>query len=224
MKKTAIHWPDKSVLPFLLLMTILSFSNLFRIRIGGDLLKLAGLAVILGVIAFFVTRKTNDSKEEGLDFKTFPGQLKNKKAVLLLVAPILVDALTFVIFRAFLPEYFDFLMARLPFAVNASMIPMILVELLVLPLGEEIAMRAFYQKQLAKTVGARPALILTSMVFAVAHFSFGSPLIVFVDLAGVFVNAIFYGLLFQETDNAWCSWVSHSAADIVAICTVAFLL
>lgn len=27
----------------------------------------------------------------------------------------------------------------------------------------------------------------------------------------------FASLVFKETDNAWCSWVSHSLADIVAV-------
>ena len=33
--------------------------------------KLAGLVVIIGVVAFFVTRGTNDSKDAGLDIAFF---------------------------------------------------------------------------------------------------------------------------------------------------------
>ena len=61
---------------FLIAMTVLSFANLIRIEIKGDLLRLAGLTVIIGIVAFFVTRSTNGSKEEGLNIKTFFGAVK----------------------------------------------------------------------------------------------------------------------------------------------------
>ena len=70
------HKPSKGVMVFLIVMTVLSFANLIRIEIKGDLLKLAGLTVIIGIVAFFVTRSTNGSKEEGLNIKTFFGAVK----------------------------------------------------------------------------------------------------------------------------------------------------
>ena len=43
---------SKSAAIFLIVMTVLSFANLIRIEIEGSLLKLAGLTVIIGVVAF----------------------------------------------------------------------------------------------------------------------------------------------------------------------------
>lgn len=45
------------VLVFLIVMTLVSFANLIRIEFDGSLLKLAGLVVIIGVVAFFCYTK-----------------------------------------------------------------------------------------------------------------------------------------------------------------------
>ena len=82
---------SKAAAIFLIVMTVLSFANLIRIEIEGSLLKLAGLVVIIGVVAFFVTRGTNDSKYEGLDIKTALSQMKSKKVIILALIPVVID-------------------------------------------------------------------------------------------------------------------------------------
>ena len=215
---------SKAVAIFLIVMTVLSFANLIRIEIDGSLLKLAGLVVIIGVVAFFVTRGTNDSKDEGLDIKTVLSKMKSKKVIILALIPIVIDVMQIVIEKAFFPEILEHTVARIPFEIDPAKVVPIILQLLLLPLGEEIALRAFYQKQMNKLTGFAPALIIASFIFAIGHFSYGNPAIVVVDLAGVFIDSIFYGLVFKETDNAWCSWVSHSLADIAAVIVVMIIL
>lgn len=215
---------SKAVAIFLIVMTVLSFANLIRIEIDGSLLKLAGLVVIIGVVAFFVTRGTNDSKDEGLDIKTVLSKMKSKKIIILALIPIVIDVMQIVIEKAFFPEILEHMVARIPFEIDPAKVIPIILQLLLLPLGEEIALRAFYQKQMNKLTGFAPALIIASFIFAIGHFSYGNPAIVVVDLAGVFIDSIFYGLVFKETDNAWCSWISHSLADIAAVIVVMIIL
>lgn len=215
---------SKAVAIFLIVITVLSFANLIRIEIDGSLLKLAGLVVIIGVVAFFVTRGTNDSKDEGLDIKTVLSKMKSKKVIILALIPIVIDVMQIVIEKAFFPEILEHTVARIPFEIDPAKVIPIILQLLLLPLGEEIALRAFYQKQMNKLTGFAPALIIASFIFAIGHFSYGNPAIVVVDLAGVFIDSIFYGLVFKETDNAWCSWVSHSLADIAAVIVVMIIL
>ncbi len=202
---------------FLIVMTVVSFANLIKIEMDGDLLKLAGLVVIIGIAAFFVTRGTNGSKYEGLNIKTALSQMKSKKVIILALIPIVIDVTEIFAEKAFFPEILEHTMARLPFEIDPAKVIPIILELLLVPLGEEIALRAFYQKQMDKLMGFVPALIIASFIFAAGHFSYGNPAIVAVDLAGVFIDSIFFGLVFKETDNAWCSWISHSLADIVAV-------
>lgn len=125
--------------------------------------------------------------------------------------------LTVFVEKAFFPDVLAHSLARLPFEMDPSKIIPIIIELLILPLGEEIALRGFYQKQAAKLIGFVPALVIASLIFAVGHFSYGSPVVVIMDLAGVFIDSLIFGIIFKETDNAWCSWISHSLADIVAV-------
>lgn len=220
-KKTKI---SKAAAIFLIVMTVLSFANFIRIEIDGSLLKPAGLVVIIGVVAFFVTRGTNDSKDEGLDIKTVLSKMKSKKVIILALIPIVIDVMQIVIEKAFFPEILEHTVARIPFEIDPAKVIPIILQLLLLPLGEEIALRAFYQKQMNKLTGFAPALIIASFIFAIGHFSYGNPAIVAVDLAGVFIDSIFYGLVFKETDNAWCSWISHSLADIAAVIVVMIIL
>ena len=220
-KKTKI---SKAAAIFLIVMTVLSFANFIRIEIDGSLLKLAGLVVIIGVVAFFVTRGTNDSKDEGLDIKTVFSKMKSKKVIILALIPIVIDVMQIVIEKAFFPEILEHTVARIPFEIDPAKVIPIILQLLLLPLGEEIALRAFYQKQMNKLTGFAPALIIASFIFAIGHFSYGNPAIVVVDLAGVFIDSIFYGLVFKETDNAWCSRISHSLADIAVVIVVMIIL
>ncbi len=220
-KKTKI---SKVAAVFLIVMTVLSFANFIRIEIDGSLLKLAGLVVIIGVVAFFVTRGTNDSKDEGLDIKTVLSKMKSKKVIILALIPIVIDVTQIFIEKAFFPEILEHTMARIPFEMDPAKVIPIILQLLLLPLGEEIALRAFFQKQMNKLTGFAPALIIASFIFAIGHFSYGNPAIVVVDLAGVFIDSIFFGLVFKETDNAWCSWISHSLADIAAVIVMMIIL
>lgn len=208
---------SKAAAIFLIVMTVLSFTNLIRIEIDGNLLKLAGLTVIIGVVAFFVTRGTNNSKYEGLNIKTALSQMKSKKVIILALIPAVIDVTQIFIEKAFFPEILEHMVARIPFEIDPAKVVPIILELLLVPLGEEIAIRAFYQKQMDKLTGFVPAIIIASFIFAIGHFSYGNPAIVAVDLAGVFIDSIFFGLIFKETGNAWCSWISHSLADIVAV-------
>ena len=223
MDKNKVTKLNKSVVAFLIIMSILSFSNIFKLEVKGKALKLAGLTIIVGLVAFFVTRNTNESKQEALDIKTFLPKLKSKKVIALISVPVVLNIILVFVYKAFMPEYFDFLQSRLPFELELSKLKPIFFESMVIPLGEEIAMRAFFQKQTTKVFGFIPSVIITSVLFAIGHFSYGAPAIMILDISGIFVDSIFYGLIFQETDNAWCSWVPHFLADIIVIMMIMVL-
>lgn len=207
---------NKSVLILLIVMTILSFANILNIKINGEVLKLAGISVIVGVIAYFTTRKTNEFITSGLDIKKCFSSFKDVKVILLTITPALLDILCFIIAKNCLPEYIEHLSSRTSFIDSSETIKTILM-LAVAALGEEIAWRAFFQKQTTKIVKFIPSLIITSILFSLGHFNFDNPLIVIYDLAFILINSIFYGLVFKKTDNAWCSWISHFIANVIGI-------
>lgn len=205
---------NKSVLILLIVMTILSFANILNIKIDGEVLKLAGISVIVGIIAYFTTRKTNESITSGLDIKKCFSSFKDVKVILLAIIPVLLDILCFIIAKNFLPEFIDHLSGRTNFIDSSEIIKTILM-LAIAALGEEIAWRAFFQKQTTKIIKFIPSLIITSVLFSLGHFNFNNPLIVIYDLVFIFLNSIFYGLVFKKTNNAWCSWISHFIANVI---------
>ena len=208
---------NKTVTIFLIVMILLSFTNLLNIKIDGENLKLSGVSVIVGVVAYFVTRKTNKSKDEGLNIKTIFKDFKNHpKAIIFAILPFVTCILSTVIASIFLPEFNEHVKNRISFATSSDMTKTILT-LAVLTLGEEIAWKAFFQKQTTKKIKFIPSIILTSTLFALGHFSAGSFEIVAYDLLFVFIDSTLFGLIFKETDNAWCSWIPHFLADILGI-------
>lgn len=208
---------NKSVIIFLIVMTVLSFANLLNIKIDGEVLKLSGLSVIVGVIAYFVTRKTNKNKNEGLNIKTVFKDFRNHpKAIVFAILPFVTCVLSTVIANKFLPEFNEHVNNRASFAISDDLIKTILI-MAVLTLGEEIAWRGFFQKQTTKLLKIVPSIVLTSLLFAMGHFSAGAFAVVAYDLFFVFIDSTLFGLVFKETDNAWCSWLPHFLADILGV-------
>ncbi len=208
---------NKSVVIFLIVIALLSLTNLLNIKIDGEVLKLSGISVIIGVVAFFVTRKTNKTKDEGLNIKTIFKDFKNHpKAIIYAILPFVSIVLCTVIANEFLPEFNEHLKERISFATSSELMRTILT-MAVLTLGEEIAWRGFFQKQVTKKMHYILSIIITSMLFALGHYSAGSFGIVAYDLLFVFIDSSLFGLVFKETDNAWCSWIPHFLADVIAL-------
>lgn len=207
---------SKTSIVFLIIMTLLSFTNMLNLEMNGEVVKPAGLMVIIGVIAFFVTKKSNDSKEEGLDIKSFPGKLKSPKVIILALMPTIMVFVSIFLEKKFMPEVLQHIKERVGF-IDKSQIVGTVISLVVLALGEEIALRAFFQKQSTKLMGFIPSIIITSILFSLGHFAYDVPLIVVIDLVEIFIDSIFYGLVFKETDNAFCSWLSHFLSNLIAV-------
>ena len=207
---------NKSVIILLIVITILALTTLLNIKIDGEALKLSGLSVILGIIAYFATKGTNESKTSGLEIKSCLSNFKNKKVILLSVMPFILNILCMVIAKAFLPEFVDHLNNRISF-LNTSEVIKTILTLAIATLGEEIAWRAFFQKQTSKIMKFVPSLMITSVLFSIAHLSSGTFIVVVYDLLFVFLNSLFYGLVFKNTDNAFCSWIPHFLADVFAL-------
>lgn len=217
MKKT-----HKSVMIPLIIMTIISLLCLFKIEIGGERLQLASFTLIIGIVAFFVTRKTNDDKSEGLNYKTIFALLKNKNIIILIFMPLVMNVMSLLIAKLFVPEFIEHLTARTDF-LAFNMLPVLIVELVIAALGEEIAWRAFFQKQVSKIFPFVPSLIVSSALFSICHFNQGSAIVVTYDLVFICINAIIYGVIFKKTDNAVISTISHFIANLFGTVSIMFL-
>lgn len=203
-------------------MVIFSLTSLFEIKLGGETVKLASLTIIIGIVAFFVTRNTNENKNEGLDIKTTFNSLKDKKIIFLVFVPMIINIICFVVAKLFVPEFVEHLKSRVDF-LELNKIPITIIELIIVALGEEIAWRAFFQKQTSKLVPFLPSLIISSALFAICHYTQGNMVVVLYDLLFIFINTIFYGIIFRKSDNAFVSTLAHFLANLLGSVAIMFL-
>ena len=213
---------SKSVMIPLIIMIMISLLCLLKIESGGERLQLASFTLIIGIVAFFVTRKTNEDKDEGLNHKTILSSLKSKSMILWILMPMIMNVMSLLIAKFFVPEFVEHLTARTDF-LAFNMIPVLIVELVIAALGEEIAWRAFFQKQMSKSLPSVPSLIVSSALFSICHFNQGSAIVVIYDLVFIFINAMIYGIIFKKTDNAFISTIAHFLANLFGTISIMFL-
>lgn len=203
----------------LIAMVIISFTNLFG-------LPAAGISNILGVIFFFVAKAAEKRPfaGSGLDITALGQNLKERSIWFWLVMPIVMDGVSIMLARLFLPEYIDHVVARAGIFVSYDApILLLLLQLIFLALGEEIAWRAFFQKELCKVLPLTPVLLISSVLFGIGHLVSGNLAVVVFDVFFVFVNSILYGIIFHKTQNAWASGLSHFAANLFSIIVLVLL-
>ena len=126
---------------------------------------------------------------------------------------------------AFLLGYGQDLLAqitgRMPVDVASSAglaaIGALLVVALVLTLVEELVFRATFQERLSIYVGTPAAILTVAILFGLAHAvgATGSPQVVLLDVAGVVLDGIFFGIIYARTHNLMVTWATHYAADVV---------
>ena len=209
-----------TVLIPLILMTLLSLLCLFPAGIGGQKLQPASIALIIGIAAFFLTRKTNDGKNP--DRPTVWSWLKDRNCLTLMFMPLCMNVISLLTATFFVPEFIAHLKARTGF-LSFHMIPVLVIELVIAALGEEIAWRAFFQKQLCKIVPFWPAVMVSSALFAICHFNQGSAAVVVYDLVFIWINAIIYGVIFRKTDHALLSAAAHFLANLFGTVAILYL-
>lgn len=209
MQKTKIK-----IIPLIamIIMGILSFSNLLG-------LKIAGISVIIGVISFFINKNKEKQsyKDAGLDMNSIKSNFKDRSIWFWVALPLIMDAVSITISKLFLPEYIEHVLARTEIFVSFDKVVIMVLQLAFLALGEEIAWRAFFQKQLNKVFPIMHTLLISSTLFAIGHISNGNTIIVIYDVFFVFINSILYGIIFYKSNNAWVSAISHFIANLFSI-------
>ena len=112
------------------------------------------------------------------------------------------------------PEYMNHVIERVRPTLNFDQAPVLIIQIVLLSLAEEISFRAFMQRKMSLCIKPMWAIFIVSLLFAVAHFSTGSPIVVAYDLIGIFIDSVIYGLLFQRTKSVYVSWLSHMIANL----------
>lgn len=116
-----------------------------------------------------------------------------------------------------LPDAKEHILSRAATLITYDTTATTIIMLFILALGEEIAMRSFFQNQLSRVISAAPAIIITSILFTVAHYAAGNVVSVAFDLLSVFVSSVLYGIVFYKTKNGWMCGIAHFLSNLLAI-------
>ena len=199
----------------MVIMLLLPFTN-------GVLNSLIQFAPI---VYFFTERfiRKRTWREVGFNFRDTLTDIKDNWYFIAL--DVIVIQLLFVLVGYFiLPEFLVHVKERLPMEVSRALIISIIIQLIIGTFIEEIIFRNLYQERLSWFIRPSFAILITSIIFGFVHFSKGSLLIVSVDIFGVMLDSIIYGVIFNRTKNIYASWFTHCLADIIGIIILLTLL
>ncbi len=151
-------------------------------------------------------------RDLGFTIGTFWSDLKANWMIFLLLGLVIQPAIVIWAKTGF-PAYLAHVQARLPFEEGISwgiLLPLLAFSLL----GEEMTYRALLQGRLSEFIGAPSAIGITSLLFGLAHFSSGPPLLVLMDVGLIVVDSVLYGVMFARRKNLWPVWLAHLLGDI----------
>lgn len=177
---------------------------------------------ILPAIYLLIEKRKRHRTWSDIGFKTknFFGDLKNNWYLILLIG-IFSPLSIFLIGKYCVPGYIHHLKSRLPLNINV-----IIPTIITITIGtflEEIIFRGFVQGRLEWFISPVKSIIITSLLFAFMHYSDGSIAVVALDILGIFIDSILYGVIFTKTKNIFTSWVTHYLSDVIGILCLLFI-
>jgi membrane protease YdiL (CAAX protease family) len=189
------------------------------IAIGGMLLiPQAKLIFALIPVAYLLIERRLRKRtwaDLGFKFSTFFQDLR-ANWVWFALAGFVIQPLTVLLARAFAPAYLEHVLSRLPFPQDIhwlTLIPLLAFSLI----AEELTFRALIQGRLTPFIGKAGAIVLTSFLFGIAHYSPGAFTIVALDIATIFVDSVLYGLIYSRGNNLIVVWAAHLLGDILGM-------
>lgn len=180
---------------------------------------------IAGLACFFIIEgieKTPDS-ESGLSFKRFFPDLKKPGVIPLILLMLILSPVEILLSKAvFGSAYIDHVLGRVN-VPGLDQLPLLLFNQIVSVLGEEIEFRAFFVGKGMKRFSFWPVAVVGAVLFAAAHYAAGPAGIVAWDMAGIFIDAILFAILYRKTGNCLISFVPHFLNNMIGFFLVPIL-
>lgn len=181
---------------------------------------IAGYAVFVGIAFFFIVEAAAKTKgaESGLRFNTILADLKKPGVVLWVLLPVASAVATLILGNLiFQGEFVSHVMGRTGSILSFDKIPLLIGQVILAALGEEIAFRGFFVGRAMKLFPFWLCAVISSIVFAAGHIAVGNAGLVFYDVATIFVDSIFYAMVYRKTGNCLISTISHILSNGTAI-------
>ena len=177
----------------------------------------AAVIHIAGLAGFFIIdgiEKTPDA-ESGLSFKRFFSDIKKPWVIPLILFMLVLSPAESLLSKAvFGSAYIDHVLGRVN-VPGLDQLPLLLFNQIVSVLGEEIEFRAFFVGKGMKRFSFWPVAIAGAVIFAAAHYAAGPAGIVARDLAGIFIDAILFAILYRKTGNCLISFIPHFVSNML---------
>ena len=198
----------------LILMAVLSLTKII------SELSLSGLTVLVGILFFFVLEYLEKKShiESGLRFKSFFDDLRKPGVILLVLLPVGSAAATLLIGdMVFKGAFTSHVLGRTDGMLSFDKIPLLMIQIIIAALGEEIAWRGFFLGKSMRILPFWLCVILSSLLFAIAHISSGSVGLVSYDIFMIFVDSIIYAMIYKKSGNCLISALSHILGNTTGI-------
>jgi membrane protease YdiL (CAAX protease family) len=187
----------------LLLLYVLLISMLPWFYIKQEYLFPAVYLILIALCIWYI-------KDADLSLKEVGGRLPHKKIHLLsLPVGVLTGAIEYLILKPPPP---------LPYPTLGYMLRTVATMTLFVGLGEELLFRGILLTRLEKTLSPRLALIMSSLIFTILHFTWRIPL----ELVFVFIVGLILGYIFQRTKSLFPPIVIHAINNIVLVAVLPF--
>ena len=170
--------------------------------------KIVGMLAVIAYMMIESRLRKRPKEDSGFNLKVLPQAIKDTWPFILLVV-FITPLITVLIGKMFVPEYFEHVINRVVPYVKMDSLGKLFTQLLILAFGEEIVFRAFLQGRLSLFIYPRLAILLTSIVFALVHYTPGVMVVVVMDLLSVFVDSILFGIIFERSRNVFASTLAH---------------
>ncbi|WP_443663593.1 lysostaphin resistance A-like protein [Clostridium sp.] len=182
-----------------------------------SLKNVAGLTIIFAILYLFIENKRNKGKMEDIGF--IPKNILSdiRKYWWLILIPAASGIVSITLSRLFLPDFYLHVLERTRPMLSLDKSFLLIPQLLILAFGEEIAFRAFFQTKICNITKPIWAIIITSLFFAIGHFSIDSIALVIYDLIFIFIDSVVYGIIYQRTKNVYSCTISHFIANVIGI-------
>lgn len=182
--------------------------------------QIAGYAVFVGIAFFFIVEavsKTRDA-ESGLRFKTVLADIKKPGVLFWIFMPTVSAIITFIVGNLiFNEEFISHVLGRTNSMLSFDKIPLLIAQVIIAALGEEIAFRGFFVGKTMKIFPFWLCAVVSSIAFAAGHIAAGNLGIVAYDVATIFIDSIFFSIIYRKSGNCLISAISHILSNGCAI-------
>ena len=158
-----------------------------------------------------------------MSFKRFLPDLKKPGIIPLIIFMLILSPVEILLSKAvFGSAYINHVLGRID-VPGLDQLPLLLFTQIVSVLGEEIEFRAFFVGKGMKRFLFWPVAVAGAVLFAAAHYSAGAAGIVAWDLAGIFIDAILFAILYRRTCNRLISFIPHFLNNMIGFFLVPVL-